>query len=230
MEEHLTVYEGINEAVFSLVPPSAIRILDVGCGTGALGKRLLQDPKRYVAGITYSEQEAGIAALCLSQVVCAELNNFDFSSFGKFDCVILSHVLEHLYSPRSVLERLKCVLGPESVIIVALPNVLWWRQRIQFLLGRWRYAEWGILDKTHFRFFDRQSAEQLLVDSGYEILKRRFDGPFPLLKPVRPLIGRWAENIDHFTSTHAPGLLAFQFAFVARPRSDHPTGNTDNKG
>jgi SAM-dependent methyltransferase len=218
MAEHLTVYEGINEAVLSLVPPSAVRILDVGCGTGTLGNCLLQDAKRYVAGITYSEQEAAIAASRLSQVVRAELNDFDFSTLGEFDCVILSHVLEHLYSPTSVLERLKRVLGPQSVIIVALPNIVWWRQRIEFLMGRWRYQDWGIMDRTHFRFFDWKSAEQLLEDSGYEILKRRFDGPFPLIKPVRSLIGRWAGKIDHFTSTYAPGLLAFQFAYVAKLR------------
>jgi SAM-dependent methyltransferase len=229
MEERLTIYEGINEAVLSLIPQSAVRILDVGCGTGSLGKYLLQDSQRYVAGITYSEEEAAIAASRLSQVVCAELNDFDFSLLGKFDCVILSHVLEHMYSPGSVLERLKRVLRPESVIVVALPNVVWWKQRIQFLLGRWRYQDWGVLDRTHFRFFDRESAEQLLEGSGYEILKRRFDGPFPLIKPVRGLIGRWAIKIDRATSTCVPGLLAFQFAFVARPRDAQSGSGTNSK-
>jgi SAM-dependent methyltransferase len=221
MEERLTIYEGINTALLALIPPSAVRILDVGCGTGDLGKCLLGDPNRYVVGITYSKEEAAIAGSRLSQVICAELNTFDFSPLGQFDCVILSHVLEHLYSPSLVLERLKCVLGPESVIIVALPNVVFWKQRVQFLMGRWRYRDMGILDRTHFRFFDKKSAEQLLEDSGYEILRKRFDGPFPLIKPVRHLIGRWAERIDRLTSTCAPGLLAFQFAYVARVRSDH---------
>ena len=126
-------------------------------------------------------------------------------------------------------QRLKRVLKPESVIVVVLPNVVWWRQRIQFLLGRWRYQDWGILDETHFRFFDRESAEQLLEDSGYKILKRRFDGPFPLINPVRGLIGRWATKIDRATSTCVPGLLAFQFAFVARPRGAQSGSGTSSK-
>lgn len=216
MEAGLTIYEGINESVLSLIPASAVRILDVGCGTGALGERLLRDPGRYVAGITYSEQEATAAASRLSQVTCADLNNLEFSAFGKFDCVILSHILEHLYSPSTLLERIKCILEPESVIVVALPNVVWWRQRLQFLMGRWRYQNWGILDRTHFRFFDRRSSEQLLEESGYEVLRRRFDGPFPLIRPVRRLMGPWADKIDHFTSARAPGFFAFQFAYVAR--------------
>ncbi len=159
-----------------------------------------------------------MAASRLSQVICAELNDFDFCPLGRFDCVILSHILEHLYSPGTVLERLKCVLGPESVIIVSLPNVVWWQQRLQFLVGRWRYQSWGILDRTHFRFFDRESSEQLLEESGYEILKRRFDGRSPFIKPVRRWIGPWADKIDRLTSESAPGLFAAQFSYLARSR------------
>jgi len=214
--EGLTIYEGIDESVLSLVPASAIRILDVGCGTGALGECLLRNSQRYVAGITYSEREAELASSRLSHVICADLNNFDFCPLGKFDCVIMSHILEHLYSPSSVLERLKCILNPESVIVVALPNVVWWKQRAQFLIGRWRYQDWGILDRTHFRFFDQRSSEELLVDSGFEILKRSFDGASPFIKPVRHLMGSWARKIDRLTSETVPGLFAVQFSYLAR--------------
>lgn len=184
MGEARTVYDGVNESVLSFVPSSAVRILDVGCGTGALGKCLRNSRERYVVGITYSHLEAELASECLSRVVCAELNSFDFSPLGEFDCVILSHILEHIYSPGELLERLKSVLGPESVIVVALPNVVWWRQRLEFLIGNWRYRDWGILDRTHFRFFDMHSSEELLGQAGYEILRRKRDGPFPLTKPI----------------------------------------------
>jgi SAM-dependent methyltransferase len=206
----------VNECVLSLVPLSANRVLDIGCGTGTLGERLRKDRERQVVGITYSQQEAELASVRLSQVICAELNNFDFSSLGIFDCVILSHILEHLYSPEEVLERLKCVLGPESVLVVALPNVVWWRQRLEFLWGRWRYRDWGILDRTHFRFFDMHSSEELLKQAGCEILSRRRDGSFPFTKPVRKLIGPLAERIDHLMCRLAPGLFAFQFVYLAR--------------
>jgi len=222
LEKTQTIYEGVNERVLSFVPLSAVRILDVGCGTGTLGERLRLDPKRYVVGITYSAQEAEMASKRLSQVICAELNDFDFHSLGKFDCVILSHILEHLYSPEDVLERLKCVLEPQSVIVVALPNVVWWRQRFQFLIGRWRYRDWGILDRTHFRFFDIRSSEELLHDAGYEILRRECRGPIPLTKPIRKLLGPLARLIDRIVCGLAPGLFAFQFVYVARIRRQSP--------
>jgi SAM-dependent methyltransferase len=216
MEKSLTLYEGINEIVLSFVPPSADRILDIGCGTGALGERLRHDRERCVIGITYSQQEADRASRRLSQVICAELNTFDFCSLGEFDCVILSHILEHLYSPEKLLERLKSALGPESVIVVALPNVVWWRQRLQFLFGRWRYQDWGILDRTHFRFFDLHSADELIQSAGYEILKVSRDGPLPFTKPVRKLIGPLAKGIERFVCSVSPGLFACQFVYLAR--------------
>ncbi|MGB9031965.1 MAG: class I SAM-dependent methyltransferase [Acidobacteriaceae bacterium] len=214
----MTVYAGVNECVLSFVPSTAIRILDVGCGTGVFGERLRQERERTVVGITYSQEEAALAAGRLSQVICAELNTFDFISLGEFDCVILSHLLEHLYAPDDLLERLRCVLGPESVIVVALPNVVWWKQRLQFLIGRWRYQDWGILDRTHFRFFDRQSSAELLEQAGYEILRARPDGPIPYIGPIRRLFPSLVTKVDRLVCSLAPGLFAFQFVYVARLR------------
>jgi SAM-dependent methyltransferase len=152
----------------------------------------------------------------LSKVYCADLTTFDFRSLDKFDCVILSHILEHLYSPEELLERLKNVLEPRSVIVVALPNIVWWKQRLQFLIGKWRYQDWGILDRTHFRFFDRHSSAELLEGSGYEILQRKYYGPFPMGSALRISVGAGAEKADLLASRWMPGLLATQFVYLAK--------------
>jgi SAM-dependent methyltransferase len=219
VEGSLTIYEGVNEQVCSLVPPSAAQILDVGCGTGTLGEQLRRERECYVAGITYSDEEAQLAAARLSRVICAELNDFDFSGLGKFDCVILSHILEHLYRPDDVLQRLKCVLEPQSIVIVALPNVLWWRQRLEFLAGRWRYRDWGLLDRTHYRFFDMRSSQQLLEDAGYEVLRSVPEGVCLNIPKIRNIIGAVASEVDAILTKIAPGLFSFQFVYLARLRS-----------
>jgi SAM-dependent methyltransferase len=219
VEKALTLYDGINEEVLSFVPSTAIRILDVGCGTGIMGERLCRNLDRSIVGITYSKEEADLASQRLSKVYCADLNVFDFDQLGTFDCVILSHILEHLYFPDTVLERIKAVLGKSSVVIVALPNVLLWKQRLKFLFGRWRYEDWGILDRTHFRFFDMRSSADLLEQAGYEILRGLPVGPFPLIRePLRKWMGPIAVKIDRFMTRLAPGLFAFQFVYLARAR------------
>jgi 2-polyprenyl-3-methyl-5-hydroxy-6-metoxy-1,4-benzoquinol methylase len=212
---NMTLYQAVNSRVLSLVPHSARRILDVGCGTGTLGERLRQEHERTVVGITYSQREAELASRQLSDVICADLNGFDFSSLGKFDCVIMSHIIEHLYSPEDALDRVKHALEPSGVIIVAIPNVLWWRQRIQFLLGKWRYQEGGILDRTHYRFFDYISSREILEGAGYTILETVPDGSFPLTRPIRQLLGPLATRVDRFMCRYMPGMFAFQFVYLA---------------
>lgn len=219
MAKNKTIYEGLNACVLAFVPPSASKILDVGCGSGTLGEQLRQARERFIVGITYSDQEAQMASGRLSRVVSADLNHFDFSSLGQFDCVILSHILEHLYSPEDSLERLKSALAPQSVIVVALPNVVWWKQRLEFLFGRWRYRDWGILDRTHFRFFDRKSSRELLEGAGYEILKTKCDGLFPLIGPIRKLYPSLVGPIDSLICKLSPGLFANQFVYLARART-----------
>ena len=212
------VYEAVNEPVLSVVPRSAVSILDIGCGNGALGERLRQARECHIVGITYSQQEAELANVRLSRVICADLNSFDFSDLGQFDCVIMSHILEHLYSPESFLERLKCVLRPESAVVVALPNVLFWKQRKEFVKGRWRYQDGGIMDRTHFRFFDCVSSKELLVHSGYEILRSQYSGAFPLTRVIRRLTGPLPAKVDRLMCSLAPGLFAFQFVYLSRLR------------
>ena len=216
MKHRLTVYEGVNQTVLSLVPRSANCILDVGCGTGALGGCLRHERHRTIVGITYSPQEAEQAARRLSRVICADLNTFDFRSLGKFDCVILSHILEHLYAPEDLLHRIRPLLSAGSVLLIALPNVLWWRQRLEFLLGRWRYQDWGILDRTHFRFFDQQSSRHLIEDAGYEIVRALPDGPFPLTSRFRKQLGPVHVVLDRIGCLIAPGLFAQQFLYLAQ--------------
>lgn len=132
----------------------------------------------------------------------------------------MSHILEHLYSPTNLLQRIKRMLELNSVIVVALPNVLFWKQRMEFLLGRWRYQDGGILDRTHFRFFDIESSEELLEQAGYKIIATRCDGAFPLTGPVRKLIGSFAMRVDGFALRHMPGLFAFQFVYQASKKAD----------
>lgn len=205
-------YGSVNPAVLSRVPAGARRILDVGCGTGALGKALkVHRADRYVAGITHAEQEAERARAELDLVAIADLEIYDFTNLGQFDCVICSHVLEHLRNPTEVLARLRQVLDREGVILIALPNVLYWRQRLQFLIGRFRYTHGGLMDNTHVVFFDWVTAQNLVTGAGLHLSTCLSDGGFPGSR----FLGPAGSVLDAASLRLAPGLMGTQFVLIA---------------
>jgi SAM-dependent methyltransferase len=214
------IYDSVNPIVFDQIPPSAKRILDIGCGSGALGRAIKSSIDCEVIGITYSEAEAEIARNHIDKVIVADLNNIDFSTLdlGQIDCIVCSHVLEHLCEPQKLLQKLQLSFGENFQVIVALPNVLNWRQRLKFLKGEFRYTEGGLMDQTHFRFFDCETAFSLLENSGYEIVSRTTDGYFPL-PGIRNIIRPLAKHIDRFFTLLMPGMFGVQFVSVARPLS-----------
>lgn len=221
-------YDSINQAVLHQVPPSARSILDVGCGAGSMGSALKASRPCSVAGITFDTEEAVGARTRLDRVEVADLNVYHPAALGRFDCILCCHVLEHLVAPERLLFRLHDCLEADGCLIVALPNVLVWRQRWQFVRGRFRYTDGGLMDRTHFRFYDWNTAAELLTQAGYAIHQRIGDGGFPL---SRLLPTRLRGPLDRLAARYFPGLFAWQFVFVcqavphARPEpisSDHP--------
>lgn len=211
------VYEAINPAVLTRLPGGPARLLDLGCGDGSLGaawKAL--GPDRHVTGVTYSEEEAGRARARLDVVHTADLDTFDPAPLGVFEAVVCSHVLEHLRDPRRLLRALRPCLRPEGALVVALPNVVYWRQRLQFLSGRFRYTEGGLMDRTHLAFYDPQTALDLVRESGWQVVESHGDGGLPL-PGVRRLLGPLAGQLDRLAVGRFPGLFAAQMVLTARP-------------
>lgn len=208
------IYQSINRAVFERIPRAARSLLDVGCGGGVFGAAVKSARACAVVGVTYSEAEAVQARERLDRVVVADLNDFEPAGLGTFDCIVCSHVLEHLHDPQQVLSRLRACLAPGGVLLVALPNVLFWKQRLEFLRGRFRYTEGGLMDRTHVRFFDWHSADQLVRDAGFEVIERVADGVFPLSRLFGSAL---AARINRAALRRFPGLFGVQFVLRCAP-------------
>ena len=142
-----------------------------------------------------------------------DLNEFDPRPLGQFDCVVSSHALEHLYRPERLLSLVRENVGAGGVLVVALPNVLHWRQRVEFFRGNFRYTEGGLMDRTHYRFYDWVTAHDLLAGCGYAVIGREACGGFPLSRyapGLGPLLDRAALRVS-------PGLFGAQFILTCRP-------------
>lgn len=103
------------------------------------------------------------------------------------------------------------------LLILSTPNVAFVAVRLNLLLGRFNYAERGILDITHKRLFTRRSLLQMIQDCGYEIERVHGIGvPFSAVMPTRT--GRFLGSIANLFAKIWPSLFAFQFLVECRPR------------
>ncbi|HSV72125.1 MAG TPA: class I SAM-dependent methyltransferase [Methylibium sp.] len=215
------IYDAVNQAVLRRIPSGVRQVLDLGCGSGALGAALKARHGCTIVGVTASAAEAAAAWSRLDRVEVADLNDFDPAPLGAFDCIVCSHVLEHLLDPGALLRRLRGCLAPGASLLVALPNALFWRQRLEFLRGRFRYTDGGLMDSSHYRFFDWQTAEQLVRDAGYRVTERAADGGLP---GSRRLGARLSAVLDRQALARFPGLFGHQFLLQARATAPAAAG------
>jgi SAM-dependent methyltransferase len=139
----------------------------------------------------------------------------------EFDKVLLLDVLEHLNHPERVLRDVYPLIRPSGgSIIVSLPNVANIFVRLNLLFGRFEYADRGIMDRTHVRFFTRKTARELLEGNGYRVVSEQYS-IIPLdrglrVKP-RGLVDRVGSSILKVLTGLFPTLFGYQLIFEARP-------------
>lgn len=163
-------YQYARPEVQALVPISAEKILDIGCANGALGQALKQRQPCEVTGIEYVPKIAQQADAVLDKVLTGSIEGrLPELPVDYYDCIILADVLEHLRDPESLLVALKRCLAPGGSIVASIPNVRHWSVLKDLLGGRWEYADAGILDHTHLRFFTKSSLVRMFTRAGFSI-------------------------------------------------------------
>lgn len=155
------------------VPEGAARVLDVGCGAGAMSNAIRRDRgAQELWGMEIVPEMAAKAAdnPALDKVLAgnveervAELPD------AYFDCIVAGDVLEHLVDPWTVLARLRAALKPGGLLICSIPNI----RNLSFILkllikGSFEYRDSGVMDRTHLRFFARKDVQQLFRGAGFE--------------------------------------------------------------
>lgn len=90
---------------------------------------------------------------------------------ARFDVVLASDVLEHLKDPLRCLRQAAQFVEPGGRVILSIPNFAHADIRLSLLAGNFEYAEMGLLDRTHIKFFTRHSLENLIASAGLEPMK-----------------------------------------------------------
>lgn len=155
--------------IFKQIPQGS-KVLEIGVGSGRLANLLSMRKKCIVYCV---EKEPAMASIAKNK--CAEILNMDIEtnelpySTYFFDFIVLGNVLEHTKEPYKILIKLKKYLSNEGFLIYSVPNIVNWHSRMTIFLGKFEYAESGVFDKTHLRFYNLKSAKKLAEDAGYSI-------------------------------------------------------------
>ena len=211
-----------NSKVIQFIDKNDRLILDVGCGAGDTGKLILSVyPNSEVVGITCSQVEYNQASQNLSCCINinVEIENLPDKYLNLFDVLIFSHVLEHLINPTEVLYKLLPYLKPNGKIIIALPNIANWRERVKLISGKFEYTDGGVMDKTHLHFYTYYTAPKYLIDPIKELkIEHHFaNGSVPLAFFRHYLFpSEMKQWIDRLGFKYFPNLFGAEILIVAR--------------
>jgi SAM-dependent methyltransferase len=213
-----------NPSLVNLLEKRCGLILDVGCGAGDNSKLILTaNNEAQIYGITLSSAEALLAQQSMKNCWIADIeHDIPKDILGmKFDALVFSHVLEHVRNPSEVLARYVTLLKEDGQVLIAVPNILSWRYRTQFMLGRFEYESVGTLDETHLRFFTYDSVDRLLLHltSDLKIVSKTAEGSVPLWLLRRYIFPSCVSGwIDKFGCRLFPNLFGTQILIKAVKR------------
>ncbi len=136
-------------------------VLEIGTGMGGILLPFHVSGYRCV-GIDYDidafriGHQLGLNLQCLTPTT--------IPSIGKFDLVILSHVLEHVREPYKLLDHVKTCLSDGGIAIIEVPVI----ERIETKHGN---DTFNYLQNAHAWYFSRNSFVKILAKAGFKILQ-----------------------------------------------------------
>ena len=165
-------FDNARADVVAKLPPPLGRVLDVGCGAGAVGASLRAAGAQRVVGIEVHRPSAERARALLDEVHVGAVEDVLGDVDESFDTFVLYDVLEHLVDPAAVLGQLAGLAAPGARVHVSVPNARHW-SLVRDLVFRatFGYTDWGHRDRTHLRWFTRRDIEALLAASGWTVVE-----------------------------------------------------------
>lgn len=168
-------------------------VLDTGCRDGALTKSFVHGNK--VLGLDIDDRALAEAKKLGIEIMNIDLNG-DWHELGdrKFDVAVAGEVLEHLYYPDLVTEKVARRLVPGGMFVGSVPNAFSLKNRMRYLIGK--KVNTPLNDPTHITQFHINELKSILTNH---------------FKRVEIIgLGRY-----HRLARIFPGLLGFDLFFVA---------------
>jgi len=158
-------------------------LLEVGCGYG-----FLLDEARALfsqrAGTEFSTKGAEIARATGAEIFVGGVEQVPPDR--RFDCVIATHVIEHVYQPLAFLKDLAGHIKPGGGIILATPD---FGGALRKVMGR----SWPSFKvPEHVLYFDFHSLSRLMEQAGLREITRL---PYPHAFPLGLIAGKFGLSV-----------------------------------
>jgi SAM-dependent methyltransferase len=149
-----------------LVGGPGLRVLDLGCRTGALTQHYAEGNTVVGVDVDRSALEQATARLGIETVWADVEEELPFPD-ESFDVVVAGELLEHLADTAAVVAHVRRVLRPGGRFVGSVPNAFRLKSRLRFAAGR--HPE---TDATHLQLFTPSALAALLGD--FEDVELRF--------------------------------------------------------
>lgn len=179
--------------ILAKVPEGAL-VLDIGCGSGMLGKYLSLHKRCVVDGVDIDPQAVELAKPKYRKVGVFNLEQqklTDTFPTGAYDCIVMADVIEHIVHPELLFESVKQLLKPDGIMLFSIPNITHISAGLELMLGKFSYSASGLLDATHVRFYSRQGFIEKLERNGIY--------PFEIDTVCKAIDSTEFKNYRHFT-------------------------------
>ncbi len=197
------------------LPEGALRILDVGCGSGgAIAGAKQRRPEWRVTGIELDSRRAARARSRCDRVFEGDLRAVlpDLAAAGEiFDVLVFADILEHLDDPIAALAEARRLIVPGGTVLVSVPNAGHLSIVRDLLFGRFDPLPAGLTDVGHLRWFTRGSLEDALEEAGWRLasIEAHPGAPISRADAFLEAVGQW-PGLDRRS------LGTYQWIAVAR--------------
>jgi SAM-dependent methyltransferase len=214
-------HSSYNEDLLAAMPQGLRKVVEVGCSTGNLARTYLaQNPLCDYQGIEVDTEQADIARQNI-RVRVSDIETFveeDWKGFQDTDLWVFGDVLEHLVDPWEVLRQIRKVAGPDTRLLICIPNMSHWSVVRRLISGNLFYEPAGLLDQTHLRWFTANSITASLEVTGWEPVAgkaRMFQEPDS--KEFVAALGVLAKSLGWDKELVQNYSLVYQFIILAKP-------------
>jgi SAM-dependent methyltransferase len=163
--------------------PTGAKILDIGCGRGELLKLLSQEGYD-VYGCDIDDQCVKMSKTYgkVKKIAVEEISREKFN--GSFDCIIISHVLEHIENPLDAIMRLISI--SKKYLVISVPNPYY----LPYILKSLFRMKIGYVNKGHLYSWDWFHLKTLIeVKCNQKVVKWIYDSvSLPVPRKLRTIL------------------------------------------